>query len=105
MLGQSYLSYAPPDHQFMLKIVSIFVSLSIKAVHLEIVFLTAFRCFIVRRGNPNVMWSDHGTDVFCSTLHLLSSKSIQYVLQYQVSVAPYNKQNSLSQSVCDSGEF
>ena len=49
--------------------VSVFVSLTIKAVHLEVVsdlttecFLAALRRFVARRGKPQVLWSDHGTN-------------------------------------------
>ena len=49
--------------------ISVFVCLSVKAVHLEVVsdltseaFLGAFRRFISRRGQPHVMWSDNGTN-------------------------------------------
>ena len=47
----------------------LFVSLSVKAVHIELVsdltteaFLACFRRFIARRGKPTLMWSDHGTN-------------------------------------------
>ena len=49
--------------------ICIFVSLSVKAVHLELVsdltaeaFLAALRRFIARRGHPSLIWSDHGTN-------------------------------------------
>ena len=49
--------------------VCIFVSLTIKAVHLELVsdlttdaFIAALRRFIARRGKPLLIWSDHGTN-------------------------------------------
>ena len=49
--------------------VCVFVSLSVKAVHLELVsdltteaFIACLRCFISRRGKPTVIWSDHGTN-------------------------------------------
>ena len=49
--------------------VCIFVSLSVKAVHLELVsdlttdaFVAALRRFIARRGKPSLIWSDHGTN-------------------------------------------
>ena len=48
--------------------VCVFVSLSVKAVHLEVVsdltteaFIATLRRFISRRGKPTVIWSDHGT--------------------------------------------
>ena len=47
----------------------LFVCLTVKAVHLELVsdltaeaFLAAFRRFLSRRGCPSLMWSDHGSN-------------------------------------------
>ena len=49
--------------------VCVFVSMSVKAVHIELVseltteaFLASLRRFIARRGKPRVVWSDHGTN-------------------------------------------
>lgn len=49
--------------------VAVFVSLSVKAVHFEAVsdstseaFLACLRRFVARRGNPTLIWSDHGTN-------------------------------------------
>ena len=49
--------------------VCVFVSLSVKAVHLELVsdltsesFIACLRRFISRRGKPTLIWSDHGTN-------------------------------------------
>ena len=49
--------------------VCIFVSLSVKAVHLESVsdlatdaFVSTLRCFTARRGKPSLILSDHGTN-------------------------------------------
>jgi len=49
--------------------VCIFVSLTIKAVHLELVsdltteaFIATLRRFIARRGKPSLLWSDHGSN-------------------------------------------
>ncbi len=49
--------------------VAVFVSLLIKAIHLELVsdltseaFLACLRRFIARRGRPVLIWSDHGTN-------------------------------------------
>ena len=50
-------------------IICVFVSLSVKAVHLEIVsdlstdaFIAALRRFVARRGKPTHIWSDHGSN-------------------------------------------
>ena len=49
--------------------VCVFVSMSVKAVHLELVsdlstdsFIACLRRFISRRGKPSSVWSDHGTN-------------------------------------------
>ena len=49
--------------------ICVFVSLSVKAVHLELVtdlnseaFIVSLKRFISRRGLPSVIWSDNGTD-------------------------------------------
>ncbi len=49
--------------------VAVFVSLSVKAVHLEAVtdltteaFLACLRHFVARRGKPILIWSDHSTN-------------------------------------------
>ena len=49
--------------------VCVFVALSVKAVHIELVsdltteaFIACLRCFISRRGKPVLIWSDHGTN-------------------------------------------
>jgi hypothetical protein len=49
--------------------ICVFVALTIKAVHLEIVsdlttdaFIAALRRFVARRGKPTLIWSDHGSN-------------------------------------------
>ena len=49
--------------------VCVFVSMSVKAVHLELVsdltteaFVACLRRFIARRGKPSLIWNDHGTN-------------------------------------------
>ena len=49
--------------------VCVFVSLTVKAVHLELVsdlttdaFIASLRRFMARRGKPSLIWSDHGTN-------------------------------------------
>ncbi len=70
------LDYAGPvyiKHGFVRKptvvkaYICVFVSLSVKAVHLELVsdlsseaFIACLRRFIARRGKPSLLWSDHG---------------------------------------------
>ena len=62
--------------------VCVFVSLSVKAVHLEMVsdfttgaFIATLRRFIARRGRPSlIIWSDHGTN-FVGAAHELKELS------------------------------
>ena len=49
--------------------ICVFVSLTVKAVHLELVsdltteaFIACLRRFIARRGRPSLIWSDHGSN-------------------------------------------
>lgn len=49
--------------------VCVFVSLTVKAIHLELVtdlttdaFLACLHRFVARRGLPSLLWSDHGTN-------------------------------------------
>ena len=49
--------------------VCVFVSMSVKAVHLELVsnlstesFIACLRRFVAQRGKPSSIWSDHGTN-------------------------------------------
>ena len=49
--------------------ICVFVSLSVKAAHLELVsdltteaFISTFRRFVARRGKPSLLWSDHGSN-------------------------------------------
>ena len=51
--------------------VCVFVSMSVKALHLELVsdlstksFIACLRRFVARRGKPSSMWSDHGTNLW-----------------------------------------
>ena len=68
--GPIYINYG-----FVLKpaivkaYICVFVSFSVKAVHLELVsdlttdaFITSLRRFISRRGKPSTIWSDHCTN-------------------------------------------
>ncbi len=67
--------------------VCVFVSLSVKAVHLELVsdltmdaFLSCLRRFIARRGKPSLIMSDHGTNFVGATREL---KELYKFLQQQ----------------------
>ena len=77
--GPVYTKIGPVRKPTIVKTyVAVFVSLSVKAVHLEAVsdlstgaFLACLRRFIARRGKPVFIWSDHGTN-FVGAAHLLS---------------------------------
>ena len=68
--GPFMIKHGPSRKPTLVKAyVCVFVSLSIKAVHLELAsdlttdaFIAALRRFIARRGKPSLIWSDHGTN-------------------------------------------
>ena len=68
--GPFYVKYGHVRKPTVVKTyASVFVSLSVKAVHLELMleltteaFLACLRRFISRRGKPTLIWSDHGTN-------------------------------------------
>ena len=68
--GPVYIKYGFVRKPTVVKAyICVFVSLSVKAVHLELVsdltsdaFIACLRCFISRRGKPSLIWSDHGTN-------------------------------------------
>ncbi len=66
--------------------VCIFVSLSAKAIHLELVsdltsaaFIACLRRFISRRGKPSSVWSDHGSNFVGASRKL--SELVQFLQQ------------------------
>lgn len=69
-VGPLYVKYGSVRKPTVLKsYVCVFVSLSVKAVHLELVsdltteaFIAALRRFMARRGHPSMIWSDNGTN-------------------------------------------
>ena len=68
--GPVYVKYGHVRKPVVVKsYICVFVSLNVKAVHLELVssltsegFISCLRRFISRRGYPALMWSDHGTN-------------------------------------------
>ena len=68
--GPVYIKYSYVRKPTIVKAyICVFVTLSVKAVHLELVsdlttnaFIASFRRFIARRGKPSTMWSDHSTN-------------------------------------------
>ena len=76
--GPVYVKYGHICKPTIVKayILCIFVSLSVKAVHLELVsdltsdtFIAAL-IFIARRGKPSLIWSDNGTNFFVAHIEL-----------------------------------
>ena len=68
--GPIHIKRGPTRHPCLLKAyVAVFVSLIVKAVHLEAVsdltaeaFVACLRWFVAHRSKPNSIWSDHGTN-------------------------------------------
>ena len=68
--GPVYIKYGYVRKPTVVKAyVCVFVSLSVKAIHLELVsdltseaFIATLRRFISRRGKPSLIWSDNGTN-------------------------------------------
>ena len=71
--------------------VAVFISLSVRAVHLELVsdltseaFIACLRRFVAHRGCPNQIWSDHGTNFVGANREIgefyefLSNNIVQY---------------------------
>ena len=83
--GPFYVKYGYVRKPTLVKsYVCVFVSLSIKAVHLELVsdlsteaFIACLRRFIARRGKPSLIWSDHGSNFVgaCREIKELLQKS------------------------------
>ena len=68
--GPIYIKSGPIRRPIVTKsYVAVFVSMSVKAVHLEPVtelttsaFIATLRRFVARRGLPTTIWSDNGTN-------------------------------------------
>ena len=68
--GPIYIKYGHVRKPTVVKAyICVFVSLSVKAAHLELVsdltseaFISTLRQFIARRGKPSLVWSDHGSN-------------------------------------------
>ena len=68
--GPVFTKYSNVQKLVILKsYICVFVSLSVKAVHLELVseltteaFIACLRRFVSRCGKPRVIWSDNGTN-------------------------------------------
>ena len=99
--------------------ICVFVSLSVKADHLEVVsdlttdaFMACLRRFISHRGKPNVIWSDHGTNFVGAARELkelsgfLQEKKTQDIISQFCSLngSLYQKEPSLWRSLGGCGE-
>ena len=69
MLAQSRLSMVWCVNLPLSRHTYVYLSLSVKAVHLEAVsdltseaFIVTLWCFVARRGYPTLIWSDNGTN-------------------------------------------
>ena len=68
--GPFYIKYGSVRNPTIVKAYTcVFVSLSVKAVHLELIsdltseaFIACLRRFVARRGKPSLILSDHGTN-------------------------------------------
>ena len=86
--GPFYIKYGLIHKPTIVKAyVCVFVSLKIKAIHLELVsdltseaFIACLRHFIARRGKPSLIWSDHGTNFIGADQEL---KEFLELLQFQ----------------------
>ena len=87
--GPMYLKLGHVRKPTMVKAyVCVFVSLSVKAVHLELVsdltstaFIACLRRFIGRRGKPSHFWSDNGSNFIGASREL--SELVQFLRQQQ----------------------
>ena len=83
--GPIYIKYGYTRKPTIVKAyVCVFVSMTVKAVHLEMVsdlttecFIACLRCFIARRGLPSLIISDNGTNFVGATREL--SKLTQFL--------------------------
>ena len=76
--------------------VCIFVSLSVKAVHLELVsnltteaFIACLRRFVSRRGKPVVLWSDHGKNFVGANRELAELASFLELSKTQQTISEF----------------
>ncbi len=79
----------------------VYVSLSVRAVHLELVsdlttaaFIASLRRFIAQRGKPTLLWSDHGTNF------VGASREIQELLSF---LATQKAQKTISEFCTSQG--
>ena len=79
--------------------VCVFVSLTVKAVHLELVsdltteaFIACLRRFVARRGHPSVLWSDHGLNFVGANRELKEMYEFQKKQITQIAISEFCSQ-------------
>ena len=88
--GPVYIKYGAIRKPVIVKAyICVFVSLTVKAVHLELVsdlttdaFIAALRRFVARRGKPTLIWSDHGSNFIGADREL--REMVEFLKQQQV---------------------
>ena len=94
--GLIYIKYGHVHKPTVVKAyICVFVSLSVKAIHLEIVsdftsesFISTLRRFIACSGKPSLMWSDHGSNF------VVAQKELEEIVKY---LEHQKTQNAISQ--------
>ena len=76
--------------------ICVFVSLSVKAIHLELVsdltseaFIACLRRFVSRCGYPSLLWSDHGTNFVGANRELKELNDILKEQKAQKSISEF----------------
>ena len=76
--------------------VCVFVSLTVKAVHLELVsdltteaFIACLRRFVAHRGHPSVLWSDHGLNFVGANRELKEMYEFQKKQITQIAISEF----------------
>ena len=91
--GPVYIKYGYTRKLTIVKAyICVFVSLTVKAVHLELVsnltseaFVAALHRFVARRGYPSLIWNDHRTH-FVGANHELKSEFLKTeIAQHKIS--------------------
>ena len=95
--GPIYVKYSYVCKPTVVKTyVCVFVSLTVTAVHLELVsdlstdvFIACPRCFISRRGISSLIWSDHGTNSVGTARELKELSEFLKLQKTQKEIASY----------------
>ena len=95
--GPIYIKYGYVRKPTVIKsYICVFVSLSVKAVHLELVsdmssesFIASLRRFVSRRGKPSCIWSDHGTNFVGANRELREFVSFLQQMRTQKTISEF----------------